>query len=115
LLTEPRRGAGAPDAILPPVFLFSRAQARYRQGRFDDSIKLMTGEGSVMRPSPRLVLAMAQYQKGQKDQARKTLAAAVASPIERGEGHSQDAGSPRPPPRGQAYPPDSAAFQRGND
>ena len=32
-----------------------------------------------MGPSPRLVLAMAQYQKGEKDQARKTLAAAVAS------------------------------------
>ena len=40
----------------------------------------MTGEAaSVLGPSPRLVLAMAQYQKGQKDQARKTLAAAVAS------------------------------------
>ena len=40
----------------------------------------MTGEAAtVMGPSPRLVLAMAQHQKGQKDEARKTLAAAVAS------------------------------------
>ena len=63
-----------------PYFLFAQGLARYRQGRFDDAIKLMTGEAaSVMGPSPRLVLAMAQYQKGQKDQARKTLAAAIAS------------------------------------
>ena len=40
----------------------------------------MNGEAaSVLGPSPRLVLAMAQYQKGEKDQARKTLAAAIAS------------------------------------
>jgi tetratricopeptide (TPR) repeat protein len=63
-----------------PYYLFAQGLARYRQGRFDDAIKLMTGEAtSVMGPSSRLVLAMAQYQKGQKDHARKTLAAAVAS------------------------------------
>jgi tetratricopeptide (TPR) repeat protein len=63
-----------------PYFLFAEGLARYRQGRFDDAIKLMNGEAaSVMGPSPRLVLAMAQYQRGQKDQARKTLAAAVVS------------------------------------
>ena len=40
----------------------------------------MNGEAaSVMGPSPRLILAMAQHQKGQKDQARKTLAAAISS------------------------------------
>ena len=40
----------------------------------------MNGEAaSVMGPSPRLILAMAQYQKGQEDEARKTLAAAIAS------------------------------------
>jgi eukaryotic-like serine/threonine-protein kinase len=60
--------------------LFAEGLARYRQGRFDDAIKLMNGEAaSVMGPSPRLVLAMAHYQRGQKDQARKTLAAAVGS------------------------------------
>ena len=40
----------------------------------------VTGEAaSVMGPCPRLVLAMAQYQKDQKDQALKTLTAAVQS------------------------------------
>jgi tetratricopeptide (TPR) repeat protein len=63
-----------------PYRLFAQGLARYRQGRFDDAIKLMNGEAaSVMGPSPRLVLALAQYQKDQKDQARKTLAAAIAS------------------------------------
>ncbi len=60
--------------------LFAQGLARYRQSRFDDVIKLMTGEAaSIMGPSPGIILAMAQYQKNQKDQARKTLAAAIAS------------------------------------
>jgi tetratricopeptide (TPR) repeat protein len=63
-----------------PYFRFTEGLARYRQGRFDDAISLMNGDAaSVLGPSPRLVLAMAQYQKGQKDPARKTLAAAVLS------------------------------------
>jgi serine/threonine-protein kinase len=63
-----------------PYFLFAEGLARYRQGRFDDTLKLMTGEAaSVMGPSPRLVLAMTQYQGDQKDQARKTLSAAISS------------------------------------
>jgi serine/threonine-protein kinase len=63
-----------------PVFSVHRRSARYRQGRFEDAITLMNGEAaSVMGPSPRLVLAMAQYQKDQKEQARKTLKAAVSS------------------------------------
>ena len=63
-----------------PYCLFAQGLARYRQGRFDDAIKLMNGEAApVMGPSPRLILAMAQYQKGQQDEARKTLAVAVAS------------------------------------
>jgi serine/threonine-protein kinase len=62
-----------------PYYVFAQGLARYRQGRFDEAVKLMTGDAaSVLGPSPRLVLAMAQYQKGQKDQARTTLAAAVA-------------------------------------
>ena len=63
-----------------PYYLFAQGLAQYRQGSFDEAIKLMNGgAASVMGPSPRLVLAMAQYQKGQKVEARKTLAAAVAS------------------------------------
>ncbi len=63
-----------------PYFLFTAGLARYREGRLDDAIKLMTGEAaSVMGPCPRLVVAMAQHQKGHHDQARSTLAAAVNS------------------------------------
>ncbi|MFN0021724.1 MAG: protein kinase domain-containing protein [Pirellulaceae bacterium] len=63
-----------------PYCLFAEGLARYRQGRLDDAIKLMNGEAaSVMRPSPGIILAMAQHQKGQLDEARKTLAAAIAS------------------------------------
>jgi eukaryotic-like serine/threonine-protein kinase len=63
-----------------PFYLFAQGLARYRQGRVDDAIKLMNGGAApVMGPCPRVVLAMAQHQNGQKDQARKTLAAAIAS------------------------------------
>jgi serine/threonine-protein kinase len=63
-----------------PYCLFAEGLARFRQGRFDDTIKLMNGEAaSVMGPSPRLILAMAQHQKGEKDQARKTLGEAIES------------------------------------
>jgi serine/threonine-protein kinase len=80
-LTERAVAAGrAGHEIAYPFYLFAEGLARYRQGRFDDAIKLMSGEAArVMGSCPRLVLAMAQYQKGQKDEARKTLAAAVAS------------------------------------
>ena len=41
---------------------------------------MLSGEAaSVMGPSPRLILAMAQYQTGTKDEARKTLDAAIAA------------------------------------
>jgi serine/threonine-protein kinase len=61
-----------------PYFLFAKALAEYRQGRFDSAIALMGGDASrVMRPAPRLVTAMAQYRQGKRAEARKTLAAAV--------------------------------------
>ena len=63
-----------------PYLRFTEGLARYRQGRFDDAIGLMNGQAaSIMGPSPRLVMAMAQFRKGQEDQARKTLTAAVLS------------------------------------
>jgi serine/threonine-protein kinase len=63
-----------------PFFLFTQGLARYRQSQFDDALNLMNGEAAaVMGPSPRLILAMAQCQKGERDQARKTLAAAIHS------------------------------------
>jgi serine/threonine-protein kinase len=63
-----------------PYCLFAQGLARFRQGQFDEAIKLMHGEAaSVMGPSPRLILAMAQHQNGQMDEAKKTLTAAISS------------------------------------
>jgi serine/threonine-protein kinase len=77
------RAASAKGSMPGWVFryvLFARGLAAYRQGRFADTISLMSGEASqVMGPSPRLILAMAQNQSGQKEQARKSLAAAVVA------------------------------------
>ncbi len=80
-LTERAVAVGRPGhEFAYPYYLFAEGLALYRQGRLDDAIKRMTGEAaSVMGPGPRLILAMAQHQQGNKDQARKTLAAAVLS------------------------------------
>jgi serine/threonine-protein kinase len=61
-----------------PYFLFAKGLAEYRQGRLESAITILSGQAStVMGPSPRLVVAMAQYRLGQMGAARKTLAAAV--------------------------------------
>jgi serine/threonine-protein kinase len=61
-------------------FLFAKGLAEYRQGRPASAISLMEGEASqVMGPAPRLILAMAQHDQGQKKQARKTLATAIVT------------------------------------
>ena len=61
-------------------FLFAKGLAEYRQGRFDAAIALMEGGASkVMGPCPRLVVAMAKYQKGDVEAARKLLAATAVS------------------------------------
>jgi serine/threonine-protein kinase len=72
-----------------PYFRFAQGLADYRQGcslgeaggvRLDLAISAMRGDASkVLGPAPGLVLAMALHQKGQVADARKTLAAAVAS------------------------------------
>jgi serine/threonine-protein kinase len=63
-----------------PYFEFARGLAGYRQGQFDRAIAAMRGDAAhVLEPSPKLVLAMALHQKGQADEARKTLASAVLS------------------------------------
>jgi serine/threonine-protein kinase len=68
------------DQWVYPYFLFAQGLAEYRQGRFDSAISIMRGHaGTVMGPAPRLVVAMAEYRKGQKEEARKTLAAAISS------------------------------------
>lgn len=59
-------------------FLLARGLAEYRLGRLDQAIATLKGDASrVLGPTPRLVLAMAQHQKGLKHEARQTLAAAV--------------------------------------
>ncbi len=59
-----------------PYFLFAQGLAEYRQGRFDSTISIMRADaGTVMGPAPRLVTAMAQYRKGQEEEARQTFAA----------------------------------------
>jgi serine/threonine-protein kinase len=61
-------------------FLLAKGLAEYRQGHCTDAASLMEGEASkVLGPIPRLILAMAQHDQGHRQQARKTLAAAVAA------------------------------------
>ena len=71
--------ASTPDWIYR-YFLFAKGLAEYRQGHLANAISIMEGEASqVMGPSPRLLLAMAQYGQGQHEQARRTLATAVVA------------------------------------
>jgi serine/threonine-protein kinase len=61
-----------------PYFLFVQGLADYRQGRFEGAIAAMRGEaGRVLGPAPGLVLAMALHRRGDRDEARRTLALAV--------------------------------------
>jgi tetratricopeptide (TPR) repeat protein len=63
-----------------PYFEFVHGLAEYRQGQFGQAITTMRGDASKwVGPCPKLVLAMALHQKGQADEARKTLASAVLS------------------------------------
>jgi eukaryotic-like serine/threonine-protein kinase len=69
---------GSMPAWFHPYFDFAQALSEYRHHRFEQSIELLQGDAStVMASAPQLVLAMAQYGNGQKEQARKTLDAAV--------------------------------------
>jgi serine/threonine-protein kinase len=70
---------GTPEWVYR-YFLFARGLAEYRQGHLPAAISLLEGEGSrVMGPAPHLILAMAQQEKGEKNQARKTLARAIVA------------------------------------
>jgi serine/threonine-protein kinase len=65
-----------------PYYLFAKGLADHRLGRYDDAIAVMSGEAAQaenMAPSQRLITAMALHQKGTKDEALKTLAAAIVS------------------------------------
>ena len=61
-----------------PYYRFAEGLARYRQGRFDDTITIMTGDAAKsLGACPRLVLAMALHQKGRGDEARQALEEAI--------------------------------------
>jgi hypothetical protein len=66
------------DQWIYPYFLFAQGLAESRRGHLDDAITIMQSRAAeVMGPCPRLVIAMAQYRKGDIEKARKTLAAEV--------------------------------------
>ncbi|VTR96238.1 serine threonine protein kinase : Tetratricopeptide repeat protein,protein kinase family protein OS=Singulisphaera acidiphila (strain ATCC BAA-1392 / DSM 18658 / VKM B-2454 / MOB10) GN=Sinac_4434 PE=3 SV=1: Pkinase: TPR_11: TPR_2 [Gemmata massiliana] len=61
-------------------YQFAQGLADFRQGRFDRAAATMRGDAApVLGPAPKLILAMTLYRKGEVAEARKTLAAAVAS------------------------------------
>ena len=61
-----------------PYYRFAEGLARYRQGRFDDAITLMTGDAAqALGACPRLVLAMALHQQGRREEARSALEDAI--------------------------------------
>jgi eukaryotic-like serine/threonine-protein kinase len=60
--------------------LFAKGLADYRQGHLSNAISAMEGEAfRVMGPAPRLILAMAQHDQRQKNQAIRTLAKAIVA------------------------------------
>ena len=80
-LTERAVAAGRPGhEFAYPYRLFAQGLARYRQGRDDEAIELMSAEAaSAMGPCPRLIIAMALYRMNQQEDARRTLTAAIDS------------------------------------
>ena len=61
-----------------PFFLFAKGLAEYRRNSLRNAIAILEGEAShVMGPAPRIVLAMARYRSGERENARRTLASAV--------------------------------------
>ncbi|HUO07013.1 MAG TPA: protein kinase [Phycisphaerae bacterium] len=63
-----------------PFDLFAQGLAAYRLQRFDAAIALMNGKAAnVMGPCPKLITAMALYQKGEMVPARKVLSDAIRS------------------------------------
>jgi tetratricopeptide (TPR) repeat protein len=79
-LAERAIGAG-PKHPYYDYFLAAKGLAEYRLGHFDSAIdRLQQAESrGVWMPVTRLVLAMARQRSGQTQQARETLAAALAS------------------------------------
>jgi serine/threonine-protein kinase len=62
----------------PPFFLFAKGLAEYRGNHLRSAIAILEGDASqVMGPAPRIVLAMARYRNGKREEARRTLVSAV--------------------------------------
>jgi serine/threonine-protein kinase len=59
---------------------FAKGLLEYREGRWENSLAIMKGDAAgVMGPAPRLIEAMALQQQERADEARQTLAAAIAA------------------------------------
>ena len=57
-------------------FLFAKALADYRAGRFDEATAILKGATSkVLVPGPQVLLAMTQHRLGHREDALATLAA----------------------------------------
>jgi serine/threonine-protein kinase len=62
---------------LYPYFLFAKALAEYRSGRYERAIAICEGEAaSVLGPAPELVTALAQHRLGNEHAARQALSEA---------------------------------------
>ena len=59
-----------------PYFLFAEGLAEYRRDRHRRAIAILE-VSRVLGPAPRIVLAMARYRSGEREEARRTLASAV--------------------------------------
>src|SRR5262245_498533 len=71
--------ATAPEWVYR-YFLFAKGMAEYRQGHYESTIAIMGGDaGKVLGPCPSLVIAMSEYRHGKEDEARTTLASALAA------------------------------------
>jgi eukaryotic-like serine/threonine-protein kinase len=67
-----------PGSWFHPFFSFAEGLLAYRQGRFEVSSTIMKGSASaVLGPAPGLVLAMDQFQLGQREEARTTMERAL--------------------------------------
>jgi eukaryotic-like serine/threonine-protein kinase len=64
-----------------PYVQFVKGLSEYRQGRLDQAMALLRAAVQKIpsRPGPRLVLAMTQFRSGSPEEARKSLATAVAA------------------------------------
>jgi len=61
-----------------PFLQFAKGLAEYRRSNLRSAIAILEGDASrVMGPAPRILLAMARYRSGEREEARRTLASAV--------------------------------------